>query len=151
MKEKSFWKLSLLIYVFLLSPVSFAQEKQTVQEDKTALLEIGRLDLRKSNKEVSTVTPATHGFKLIGKLVEVKMRVSGNELILEFMAPLPNKSQKLRITSDLELGNFGEASCSISKGVYDIDYSRAQNGTVIAPIAANVSAHRRRRTRREMG
>jgi hypothetical protein len=153
MKGKPFWKLSLLIYAFLLSPVLLAQERETARDDKSVLIEIGLLDTTKSNREIALITPASEETKPTETQipVEAKVWLSGDELMLELTTPLPDRSERIRLDGDLQLGRLGEISCALGKGVYHVDYSDSRNGVVRLAVSESVSYHRRRRTKREFG
>ena len=152
MKGKSFWTLSLLVSVFLLPPVLFAQEGNNPRDEKSVLLELGLLDRARSNKEIAHITPVTKEAEPPDTqlLVVAKVWLSGDQLMLELTAPLPDGSERIRLDADLRLGRLGETSCTLGKGVYDVDYSNSRFG-VVNLASENISAHRRRRSRRELG
>ena len=147
------WKLTLIAYVLLLSPVVFAQEREAEPGEKVVLLKLGRSGQRQSTAEVTKIALATAPARRpeTEGLVEARARVRGNDLIIEFADPLPNKSQIITIGSKLPLDDIGEVFCVVEAGRYKIDYSQEGVASVRLPLTVNAllmeSAHRRRKSK----
>jgi hypothetical protein len=150
--KQTIWKLSFGLCILLLSPVAFAQERQAGPSEKVVLVRLGKSDQRKKTTGLTKITFPTDAAKPAETegTVEAKARPSGENIILVFSAPFPNKSLKLSLDSDLPLDDG--AGCAARKGIYSIDYSQVTNGSVSLPVvfsdALMVDMHRRRPSRR---
>jgi len=77
------WKFSLVVYVLLLSPVVFAQERQTKPIEKVILLKVGNSDQNKKTTNITKIMLSTDEAKRAETkdIVEAKARVSDEYLI----------------------------------------------------------------------
>lgn len=151
--KQIFWKLSLVIGVLLPGPVVLAQERQTPSGEKVVLLKLGKSDQMKRAIGVTKITLSTEAAIRAqrGGLAETKARVQGDNIIIEFADPLPNKSQTLVLESKLPLDDIGEPFCMVEAGRYDIKYSQEGVASVTLPLTNNAmmeaEGHRRRKSK----
>jgi len=140
--------LSLIAYALFLPAVLVAQTKLTPSGDKVLVLTTYQSTQVEHAAGVSTIMPASKAAEAnrtnADAQVEGRARLEGNYLIIEFTAPLPNKSEKLVITSNLALDDIGGQCTQIRSGSYAVSRTRSGNGSVKFPVTPKNLAGRNR-------
>lgn len=146
-------KLSLIVCVLLLPPLVSAQGRQSETVEQVVSLKIGKSDARGRTTEITQILPSTDAAKRKATegLVRAKARSDGRNLIIEFTDPLPDKSLKLIIPSNMPLDEAGATGCTVEAGRYAVVYPRKGKAFVKLPFVGGNSvmtaAHRRRKTK----
>ncbi len=141
-------KLSLIACALFLPAVLVAQTKVTPSGDKILLLTTDPSTSRRNVAGVSKIMAATEAAEAnrtnADAQVEGRARLEGNYLVIDFTRPLPNKSQKLALASNLALDDIGGQCMQIKSGTYALSRTRSENGSIKLPVTPKNPAARPR-------